>query len=137
MSESKKIQIIGSGLDADFIESLKEALNLEAGTELTFVTPQFDRPIKQVISYFPTTVEEYDSLADFSEENLLKLGLGIWTRSPEKIHWLFPREWYSCIPEGYVLRAIDDTEEVFHNGVSDDDSRMGMLAYGFIQNLKT
>jgi len=101
--------------------------------KIRIITPQFERtdglkvavPIK----------EDFDNLDKFSEKYLKSLGLQVWNKDPEKIHWLFPKEWYDHIPEGYKVVSIIGDIEKFQKGKTDDDIRFGALAYGFIQKL--
>lgn len=45
--------------------------------------------------------------------------------------WLFPYEWYSIIPNGFVVTGLNGENYPFEKGVSDDDMRFGCLPYGF------
>lgn len=75
-------------------------------------------------------VEWFDSLKSMSKERLRNMGLRVW----EGKMWLYPQEWYDYIPDGYPAVCIDGTSEPFQAGVSSDDVRFGLLAYGFIHD---
>ena len=111
----------------DFKEQLLDAIGVKPGDVVTFITPQFERTDGRLIYYFPKTVAEFDALKKLPHETLMKLGLGLW----EEGHYLYPKEWYRNIPAGYEVVSINDEVENFIPGKTDDDTRFGMLAYGF------
>lgn len=120
--------------DPDFVAKFRAAIGVAEGEAIEVITPQFTRTDGRVIAYFPRTAEEFDALKRLPEETLKRLGLGIWERDNEGApHWLYPGEWYSCIPEGYEVTDICGEREAFKPGETDDDIRFGCLAYGFIQ----
>ena len=43
---------------------------------------------------------------------------------------LFPAEWYSIIPDGFIVTGLNGEQYPFKNGYIDDDTRFGCLAYG-------
>jgi len=73
---------------------------------------------------------------------LRELGLRPWNdpRNPDpedrvfggKILMLFPGEWYCHIPPGFGIVDISGNREQFQPGVTDDDIRIGCLAYGLL-----
>lgn len=72
------------------------------------------------------------------EDALRELGLRRWC-DPAAPTWplhqtlmLLPGEWYSHIPDGFELVTINAAPRVFKRGVTDDDVRMGCLAYGIL-----
>lgn len=93
-------------------------------------TPQFDRTDGAVIS----TANEVDwnNLKSCSKGQLLAAGCQVWNETLVGTHWLFPKEWYHLIPEGFEILCIDGETEKFKPGVTDDDTRFGVLAYGFL-----
>lgn len=131
--DKKDFDVILDMSDPEFEEKLKAAIGVKDGDKIEITTPQFDRDDGKKITYFPKTIEEYEFLKEFSEANLRKLGLGVWDKNEEGIHWLYPCEWYNYIPDGMMVTDIMENEETFEKGVSDNDKRFGMLAYGFIQ----
>ena len=59
-------------------------------------------------------------------------GCGQWDAQADgKALMLFPAEWYEIIPNGTLVESISGEKESFMRGVTDDDRRFGMLAYGF------
>ena len=114
--------------DPQFPEKLLEAIGIEPGQKLQIVTPQFDR----IDNIVPEKVDSVDieHLKTLSPEELKALGCGLW----EENLWLLPYEWYGEIPEGVELESISGRIFSFQPGVTDDDMRYGLLAYGFRTN---
>jgi hypothetical protein len=81
----------------------------------------------------PTTIEEYEDLAGMSKEQLANIGCRMWDSTDNYTHWLFPKEWFDHIPDGLEIMSISGNREVFQRGVTDGDTRFGMLAFGFFQ----
>jgi hypothetical protein len=44
----------------------------------------------------------------------------------------FPAEWYDHIPEGFEIVTINGAMKPFERGVTDDDRRFGLLAFGIV-----
>ena len=129
-------------LNADsptFAEDFIRAIGVRPGEKISLVAPQFRRTNGVVVRYFPTTNAEFKALTQLSDENLKKIGLGCWGEIPEdrptEMLWLFPGEWYECIPDGLEMVDIFGDREYFKRGVSDDDIRFGCLPYGFVKPL--
>ncbi len=98
-----------------------------APINIRVVTPQFERTADMgPAASYPEDREAWDDLKQMTGPELRERGLYGWD---EKL-FLFPAEWYSHIPEGYVVDTINDRQEKFRMGVTDDDIRFGMLAYG-------
>lgn len=95
--------------------------------KITIITPQFERVDGMKIDTIPSTPEQFDSLKTLDDEALHELGMQEWG---EYNLWLFPKEWYNHIPDGYEVTIISGKKEKFKKGVTDDDIRFGMLAYG-------
>ncbi len=121
--------------DKNFVEKLTKALGIEKGEKITLMTPQFKRVDGRIIEYYPRTKREFECLPHLDKEELQKIGCQIWEKTNEWIHWLYPSEWYDCIPSGLEILGIFDDKEKFIKGVTDDDIRFGALPYGFKQNL--
>ncbi len=112
---------------------LRELLGVSTYEEVTVVTPQFERTDGRTVVCRPTTADSLDRIKKLPHEVLLGIGLGIWDANEAQIHYLFPKEWYSCIPDGYPVTDIFGETEQFKFGVSDNDKRFGCLPYGFIR----
>jgi hypothetical protein len=109
------------------MEELIDFLKSEGVTSISF--PQFER-IDEITPVMPDGSKEFfDSLKTLSHETLTAVGLGLWDDG----HYLFPKEWYNFIPDGYMVTSISGNIEPFKRGETDDDIRYGMLAYGFIK----
>lgn len=119
--------------DKNFANDLMEALGVKEGDTVEIITPQFARTDARAITYYPRTLEEFSALHTFSKETLQKIGLGIWDGDSDKTHWLYPGEWFNYIPDGMLVTDINGVELNFMKAICDDDTRYGMLAYGFIQ----
>lgn len=102
---------------------------------IQIVTPQFERVDGKLVFARPSTIEEFENLRTLSEAQLKDIGCGIWNKEDGVVHWLFPKEWYDHIPHGLMVACIDETTFAFESGETDDDTRFGMLAYGFLQNV--
>lgn len=119
--------------DPDFVGKLATAIGVKEGDSIVIRTPQFDRVDDLTIEWFPTTVEEFKALELTTPENLKKIGCQIWNEEDGKTHWLYPSEWYEHIPDGLGIVCISGSSEAFKSGKTDNDTRFGALAYGFIQ----
>lgn len=102
---------------------------------IQIITPQFDRVDDVTVNQGPTTLEAVEALKTLSPEALRALGCGLWTETEEHRHWLFPKEWYNDIPDGMMVEVISGDCEKFVRGETDDDTRFGLLAFGFFQPL--
>ena len=110
-----------------FAEDLLEAMGVEKGTELVIVGPQFER--EDGIKPISNPAGLFEQLHTFSHETLKALGMRLWNESGLM---LMPMEWYDHIPEGFEMLSINEDKVVFEKGKTDNDYRMGMLAYGII-----
>lgn len=116
------------------IDHLKKELKLKNGDTINIATPQFDRGYDIEIDFKPSTREEMDLIVNTaSRDNLIKMGFGVWSEKNNKVHYLFPHEWYDHIPDGYPLISVMDRKYNFKHGETDSDRRFGCLAYGFIR----
>lgn len=100
--------------------------------EITIVTPQFDRVDDKVVVARPQGVDQFLALKKMSISDLKALGCGVWTENEKCHHMLYPQEWYDNIPNGLEVITISDRVLKFERGVTDDDTRYGMLSYGFL-----
>jgi hypothetical protein len=122
-------------LDMDsptFTEDFANAVGLQPRKELEILTPQFERTDGVQV---PVLVDfnDWGNLHKKDEATLLALGFGVWNESENGKHWLFPKEWYDSIPNGHPIVYITGEQGEFKQGETDDDYRLGCLAYGFIQ----
>lgn len=116
-----------------FAQDLADAIGIKPGEKIEIVTPQFERTDGLKIKVPEYTPEDWASLPDKSHDELTALGFGVWNKTSEGTHYLFPKEWYNVIPEGLELKCIDGKTEIFKRGVTDDDHRFGCIAYGFVK----
>lgn len=122
-------------LDMDsstFATDFANVIGLKLGEKIVISGPQFERTdgrkIAQLVDF-----GGWEKLHLNSPEMLRALGFGVWEETEKGTHWLFPKEWYDSIPDGYPITYISGEQEVFKHGETDDDYRFGMLAFGFIQ----
>jgi len=116
-----------------FASDLAAALGIQQGEPVQIYGPQFDRTDGKQVEQVSFTPEQWAAMYTKSTEELKQLGLGIWDKTEETTHFLFPKEWYSIIPAGMMITYIDGKSEPFQPGITDDDYRFGCLAYGFIK----
>lgn len=126
------------------VDELMDVLGIKPGDKLNVITPQFEREYDLEIDFIPKDKVELDALINSAPQEVLKkMGVCVFTTheeeikygttylGPDEIHYLFPGEWYSHIPNGYPTLTINGDIERFEKGVSDDDIRYGCLPYGF------
>ena len=128
--DDPRFDVVLDASDPDFAKKLREAIGLKPGEKVEITTPQFERTDGRVVTYFPKTKEEYELLPQLSDKNLKKLGLGKWGDEKGFMIWLYPKEWYSHIPEGLTVVGLFGEEYTFERATADDDIRYGCLAYG-------
>lgn len=116
-----------------FAEDFAAAIGLKPGEKLEIMTPQFERTDGVQVPVTDFSKADWESLVDKPEATLKALGLGIWEKDEKGTHWLYPKEWYSLIPDGLPITHIDGEKTTFCKGVTDDDYRFGCLSFGFIQ----
>ncbi len=114
-----------------FTEDFCEAIGVKPGEKLHITTPQFERTDGVKVDLPNYSPEDWAALPKKDAAELKALGIGVWNTSEAGTHYLFPKEWYSIIPNGMMVKFIDGDEEAFEAGVTDDDYRYGCLAYGF------
>lgn len=115
-----------------FTEDFAAAIGTQPGETIQIITPQFERTDGVQV---PVLIDfnDWENLHKKDEATLRALGFGVWDKDENGTHWLFPKEWYSIIPDGFVVTDINGEKEVFKRGQTDDDYRFGCLAFGFIQ----
>lgn len=119
--------------DKDFFEQLFAAIGADPGERVEFVTPQFERDDGVKVMPAPTSTEGWNNLKALPDHILVTVGLGKWDETDEGVIWLFPKEWYDKIPEGFLCTDIDACVGPFEKGVTDSDYRYGCLAYGILK----
>lgn len=99
-------------------------------------TPQFDRTWDLDFQFIPKNETEFlDFIKNAPNDILLGCGFCFWAK-PKKGRpglYLFPGEWYDCIPEGFQVVDISGESEFFKKGFTDDDTRFGCLPYGIFR----
>jgi len=128
---ANKFDVILDASDKDFAAKLMAAIGVKPGEAVNFITPTFNRTDGRIITYRPTTPEEYAALPKLDAESLKKIGCQMWDEADGRTIWLYPAEWYDHIPNGTPVVDIFGNEERFEHGVTDDDRRFGALAFGF------
>ena len=118
-----------------FARDFAEAIGVKAGDTVQIMTPQFERTdgvqVPVLIDF-----DDWETLHEKDETTLKALGFGVWDETEKGKHWLFPKEWYGIIPDGFVVTDIFGKEKEFKRGETDDDYRFGCLSFGFIQGSK-
>ncbi|GMV17984.1 MAG: hypothetical protein AMXMBFR56_62080 [Polyangiaceae bacterium] len=114
---------------------LREALGVGPDEPVTVFTPQFERLPTMSAPGAPPT--DWEALRGMDKAALQGLGMGAWNDPSEPEDpfdgatlMVFPGEWYSSIPEGFEVTDINNQDEVFKPGVTDNDIRFGYLAFG-------
>ena len=122
--------------DENFAVKLNDAIGVKSGDTIEIITPQFDRTdgVDITSKPIPNTVRNFDTLKLLPKEILVEMGLGVWDETSTTTHYLYPKEWYDSIPDGYPVTFISGDTEPFKTGKTDDDYRYGCLAYGFVVN---
>jgi hypothetical protein len=91
-----------------------------------------ERKDGNLVKKAPKTKEFFDCLKTKTSKELKELGVGVWDSNEKGTMYLYPKEWYNSIPEGYEVVGLFGNSHKFKHGVSDDDIRFGMLPYGFL-----
>ena len=131
MEDGKQFDAILHMDDPNFADKLASAIGLQPGEAVTFRTPQFER--EDGIQPASNPAELFGVMSSLSKETLLQIGMRQWG---EHGLWLFPYQWYDHIPAGMELMCIDGSTEPFERGVTDDDMRFGVLAYGIVPDFE-
>jgi len=117
--------------DPDFARKLRDAIGVKPGERILSVTPLFNRTDGLVV---PDPQDlDWPNMSALPEVTLKALGCKKWDEpdSAGDVIWLFPAEWYDRIPNGLRVIDINGNAEAFERGVTDDDRRYGVLAFGF------
>ena len=122
--------------ESELAALIRKAIGASEYEKIIAVTPQFDRTDGVEVKTRPRSAEYLDRIKALPHDVLMRIGVGVWDGTDEQIHYLFPAEWYECIPAGYEIVTISGKVETFVPGETDDDRRFGMLAYGWIRELK-
>lgn len=126
--------VVNESLHREFIQDLTGALR-KVGVEIFhFREPRFIRVDGRAIHYRPKTVHEFDALKYLSRESLRKIGCKLWDDFGGAQHWLYPPEWFSCVPYGYVVVFTDGHKESFSREQTAQLLEIGCLSFGFIQH---
>lgn len=116
-----------------FVTDLAAAMGVKPGDKISIITPQFERTDGIDVALPSFSPEDWASLYTKDHDELIAMGLGVWEDTDAGKHYLFPKEWYSIIPEGLAVKSISGDIEPFQPGVTDNDYRFGCLAYGFFK----
>lgn len=112
-------------------------------------SPVHRHPADPIPAAPPCSVEAWESLRTMSITDLREMGLGVWNKPDQegKVLMLFPGEWYTSIPEGFLLDGLwsvleegsshEERPEPFVRGETDSDTRFGFLAYGIKVNAQS
>lgn len=91
----------------------------------------------------PADREAWEALPTLDAQALRELGCRPWgcgedacdesaTCTHGPVLWVYPGEWYPAIPDGFEIVTISFQRKRFVRGVTDDDTRLGCLPYGFL-----
>jgi len=125
--------------ESELARVIRQAIGAGDYETVKAVCSPHEREDGRKVYYFPRTVEEFDNLKKAPHELLIDIGLGLWDGDEENMtwtHYLYPYEWYDCIPEGYMITNIFDEDLPFQNGKTPREKRLGCLPYGFIVGKK-
>lgn len=110
--------------------------------KITIGTPQFERDAKDPAPAVSPAGVEFEALLELPAKTLQALGMRPWGTlgesadggdvPGEKVLYLFPWEWYPHIPANFTCVGIDGETFPFEPGVTDNDKRFGLLAYGIL-----
>lgn len=117
--------------DPNFAKKLADAIGIKPGDTVEIRTPQFER--EDGLEPIENPTDLFAILHTLFPETLKEIGMRPWG---ERGLWLFPYQWYAHIPEGMELMCIDGEIEPFKIGVTDDDMRFGVLAYGIVPDFE-
>lgn len=127
---------------------LIKVLGISPGDKVNMITPQFERDYELEINFTPQDEGELKALIESAPKDVLvKMGCAIWSSytadiedneqtylKPGEYHYLFPKEWYDYIPNGFMIVSILGEKKKFIHGKTDDDMRFGCLCYGFVRS---
>lgn len=128
--------LLAFGDENEIVKQIRDALEVGPYDKVVAITPQFERIDGKIIKVMPRDAAHLDKLKKLSRDILLRIGLQMWNEEDGKVLYLFPEEWYDCIPDGYIVTDIFWEDEPFRKGKMDNDIRCGALAYGFARTLE-
>ena len=107
--------------------AIRKAIGACDTEPVLFHTPTFERPVSwPKPAAAPYGFAEFSNLFTMSKEQLKGLGLGCWDGGL----FLFPKEWYEFIPNGFPVESISGDVKPFEHGKTNDDIRFGLLSFG-------
>jgi hypothetical protein len=117
--------------DPEFAQKFARAIGVSPGDAVEIATPQFNRT-GGIIPSIPDGI--WHQLHTLSMSTLKSIGCSQWDEEDEhgRVLMLFPAEWYPYIPAGLPITDINGNDELFEPGITDDDRRAGVLAYGVV-----
>lgn len=121
--------------ESEQARAIRQAIGSGPNEPVSAMTPQFERTAREPVPAAPPT--DWEALRSLSKTALKELGLCVWNNPAEDddkfegmVLMLFPSEWYSSIPGGFIVTDIFNRDKAFVRGVTDDNIRHGCLAYG-------
>lgn len=75
---------------------------------------------------------EWLALAIAPVPKLEQMGLKVWAKDENTVHWLYPAEWYEHIPQGLFVTTLERKQGWFDREQMPKGS-MPYLPYGFLQ----
>ncbi len=121
---------------SELAAAIRKALGADPFEEINVSTPQFERTDGRTVVLRPRTAEQLDKIKKLPDDVLWRIGIGVWAGGPWGKLYLFPGEWYECIPDGYLIRSIFGETETFKRGRTDNDIRFGFLPYGWLDHTR-
>lgn len=123
------------GDESPLSAAIRKAIGAGTYEKVDIVTPQFERDDGKEVTFRPASAAQLDGLkANAPDWTLKDIGMQVWDKTDDgQLHWLFPGEWYDCLPAGYEIIGIGGEVERFEPGKSDNDIRFGCLPYGWIR----
>lgn len=99
-------------------------------TDITVITPQFEREDGKDSEPAPASREDFEALREADVDDLEELGLRKWSSTEDGELWLFPGEWFDHIPAGLEVTSINEETREFDPENESRDIRFGCLAVG-------
>jgi len=131
--------------DNQLAAQIREKIGAGPDELVKVVTPQFKRsPGDPEPAFAQRYLSWWEDVKSLDYAGLKEMGCRPWNDpknpDPEDVEafgkgnvlMLFPGEWYPCIPPGMGIVDIFGAEELFVPGQTDDDIRIGCLAFGFV-----
>lgn len=115
-----------SSFESGLAQRIREVIGVGDFEQVRVAVPQFER-LEGEVWLYPDDAETLDALRSAPKDVLRSTGCRCWKDDL----WLFPGEWFSCIPEGYPVVNILEEEKSFDPDEMSRDIRFGCLSYGF------